>query len=285
MANYMWFSPDTGASMISSSDGWDDLTIFPVGSGFATGPYYFTNNGNGLDTYPDADINNYAVKKDISPGAAGKPSAQNGYLTVGTGFKGYGKHIDTIYQQEFFCKGKVTVANNDTPSSDEDLELIKKWFSVTKLKEIVAMDDSNPDKVIKSDETLLDVVEKNQGKKTICGGKSSVACSSYTGTFDQDHMYYVTLSQTKTDKKKGDWTEYMTYPATARVTTQDGGNSILIVDLTDAANYYVVKKKDNSGYESCYKYWVQGTTNPFLTASCDNAGVNTIHRIVAEPLE
>jgi len=110
--NYIWYSPDTQTAMISSGDGWDDLTIFPVGSGFATGPYWFVNNGSGLDTYPDADINTYAQKRDISAGAAGKPSAQNGYLTVGTGFRGYGKNIDTIYQQAYFCSGeKVKVAH------------------------------------------------------------------------------------------------------------------------------------------------------------------------------
>ena len=223
---------------------------------------------------------------DLSEAAKGKPSSERGTELIGTGFKGFGQHIDSVYQQAFFCDGINVAKNNqkDDELTGDDWALLKEWFSIDKLRENIAMDDKNPKKIIKSNETLLDVVTRNQGKKTLCGGNTKIPCDSYTETFDENHMYYVTLSQ-KPVSGNTTWTEYMTYPATARVTTKDGGNTILIVDLVDAADYYIQRKSDKSGYEACYAWEGGNTASLYHKPGCYQGVATKIHRIVAEPLE
>ena len=310
VVTYTEVSKHSNGSRIASGDGWEDYTVLSHGTQFRVAaksmnyfPWWSENiREHGLAVYPEPDFATYGVLGDAfrggvrTYGSGGKYSvdympmampASNGTRTGYHGnpsvaAKNYDESLQTIYRQAFSCKASPLKAAQEETSKEEepkgsDWDLIKKWFSIDKLKEIAAMDDSDPDKIIKSGETLLDVVIKNQGKKTICGGKSGVSCASYTGSFDTDHLYYVTV--TNNTKQK------VTYPASVRINSNN--TAVILGVYCDGATTYYVIKENNKPIQAFAQYSVLNTNinNIYFEPNGGGKTALTVERIVAEPLE
>ena len=142
---------------------------------------------------------------------------------------------------------------------DEDWTLLKKWFSIAKLKEVVAMEDNNENKVIKSNETLLDVINnilkrlaalEAQGNNDDEGGSwqavcEGAACASYTGSFSFDYQYMFDIS--------GDNSRAQ-FPA---ILIQNGNNApFLVAEVQDAADYFIYQE---NGLKACHAWYTDGS--------------------------
>ncbi len=333
VGTYTHLSMYSDGSKLSAGDAWEDFSVSSQGTKWriaATNieyrPWWHENlREHGLSVYPEADFSKYsvigdAIRNGVDTYGHGKwasmPMAGYAYYGTTSGYTGgpastknYDESLLTIYQQAFSCNG-VNVAGGSGGNTDVDLDddwaLLKKRFSISKLRENDALEDENEAKIIKKDETLLSVLDDllkrvklleekikdgttqvqtgKDGKDgtsirtTICGGKTNQPCASYGKGFDTDHIYYVTLSNSSGT---------MTYSAGTRISPKN--ESILMLNAGDAATFYTMQYEDpttkTKKLKACYDWWVPTQKKElYLVPDYCNGSYN-IDRIVAEPLE